>query len=451
MTQRKPTWLVDVSIGSGMSRRWTVATAIVRRAEMRAALQHFAWNPDLRLAGIETFRFRPAARVLRDAAGFRSVGRMPRRPEVGRPLPHIADHVVKAVAIRRVTFDRRSPRPPVSLGVLERELALPGVRHMLALRRQLVAPGEFRAFPAPPRRELPFRLGRQLLPRPMRVGLCVTIGDMHYRVVVEAPYRRSGAIRLPPVCAELEFPPLRPVAKVDRAGGRAEHQRAGAEHVREGAGIVLRIRGNLRERHVSGRADEFAELPVRNRRLVNPECLDFHPMRRRLLRVMGIRPHAKDPGRNMRHMRRRDRGRRGPLHRFGQTDCSFGRGAAPEYASGQPTTLDVRACWAPPSRRPGPTVRREADLAALKSRFCRGTRTGDVSEGHQASGKVGCAYEVAQVRSQLVIGNSEFLSSTLGARGLNALAEKQSGRDCSRPARPSQSECLGCDDGLAAT
>jgi hypothetical protein len=49
-TQRKPTWLVEVSTGCALPRRRTVALAIVGRAQVRAALEHLAWNADLGLA-----------------------------------------------------------------------------------------------------------------------------------------------------------------------------------------------------------------------------------------------------------------------------------------------------------------------------------------------------------------------------------------------------------------
>src|SRR5580693_1371845 len=52
----------------GMTRRGTVAAAIIRRAEVRAALQHLARNPDVRQTGIVTGLFAAAARVLGNAA-----------------------------------------------------------------------------------------------------------------------------------------------------------------------------------------------------------------------------------------------------------------------------------------------------------------------------------------------------------------------------------------------
>src|SRR5690349_25165527 len=111
----------------GMARRRAVAPAVVRRAEMGAALQHLARNPDGRLAGIIALRLRPAARILRHAAGLRRIGLMGDRPEIGGPLPDIADHVVETVAVRREAPDRRGPGPAVVLGVLERAIPLPDI------------------------------------------------------------------------------------------------------------------------------------------------------------------------------------------------------------------------------------------------------------------------------------------------------------------------------------
>src|SRR6516162_1800109 len=81
-----------------MARRRAIAPAIIGRAEMRAAFEHLARDPDLGLAWVITVSFNAAARIGRDAAGLRCVGRMPGRIPVTRPLPDIADHVVKAVA-----------------------------------------------------------------------------------------------------------------------------------------------------------------------------------------------------------------------------------------------------------------------------------------------------------------------------------------------------------------
>jgi hypothetical protein len=84
---------------------------------------------------------------------------------------------------------------------------------------------------------------------------------------------------------------------------RREHQRAGIEHVRQRAGIILRIGRNLGERLVAGGFDEFLELPVGHRRTVDPEAVDGDAMRRRLFRIMLIRSHAERAAGNEDHIR----------------------------------------------------------------------------------------------------------------------------------------------------
>src|SRR5439155_18142564 len=112
----------------GMAGGRPVAPAVIRRTEMRATLQDLARDPDLRLAGVVAHLLTPAARVLRDAAGFRGIGFMSGGPPIGRPLPHIADHVVESVAVWRERIDGRGALVAIGLQVLVREGALPGIR-----------------------------------------------------------------------------------------------------------------------------------------------------------------------------------------------------------------------------------------------------------------------------------------------------------------------------------
>ena len=79
---------------------------------------------------------------------------------------------------------------------------------------------------------------------------------MHHGMIVETLDRAAGAVRLAPVRAELERPPLRPVAKVHSVRRRAEHQRARLEHVRQSAGIVLSLGRDLGEGDVLGLVSE---------------------------------------------------------------------------------------------------------------------------------------------------------------------------------------------------
>src|SRR5262245_11197854 len=84
-------------------RRRPVTPAIIRRAEVRAAFHHFPWNFYVRLGRIKT-RFPLAAlriRARRRLAAARSLETdlavilIPIR----RPLPNVAGHVVKAIAV----------------------------------------------------------------------------------------------------------------------------------------------------------------------------------------------------------------------------------------------------------------------------------------------------------------------------------------------------------------
>src|SRR3546814_2514947 len=94
---------------------------------MRAALDHLAWDFDVRLPGVVTCIGTPAARIFRNAAGAGRIGRVPGRVPVRRPFPDIADHVVNAVIARREGSYGRRPREAVLLEVLDREFALPGI------------------------------------------------------------------------------------------------------------------------------------------------------------------------------------------------------------------------------------------------------------------------------------------------------------------------------------
>src|SRR4051794_21131485 len=113
--------------GLRKARRRTIATTVARRAEVRATFEHLARNPDLRLVRVVALRLDAAARVVGHAAGLLLLVRVARRVPVGRPLPHVADHVVQPVAVGWERAHRRRSLIAVLLQVLPRELALPGV------------------------------------------------------------------------------------------------------------------------------------------------------------------------------------------------------------------------------------------------------------------------------------------------------------------------------------
>jgi len=58
----------------GVACGWAITPAIIRRAQMRAALNNLARDLDVRLAWIVTGILAATARALRNAARFRGVG-----------------------------------------------------------------------------------------------------------------------------------------------------------------------------------------------------------------------------------------------------------------------------------------------------------------------------------------------------------------------------------------
>src|SRR5687767_12831382 len=86
---------------------WTVAPAVVGRAEMRAPLQNLARNRNLRRVWVVADVGTRAARVHRDAARLWGVSRMSWLIPIAGPLPHVADHVMQSVAVGRIHAHRR--------------------------------------------------------------------------------------------------------------------------------------------------------------------------------------------------------------------------------------------------------------------------------------------------------------------------------------------------------
>jgi hypothetical protein len=164
-----------------MPRRRAIPAAAIRRAEVRAALQHLSRNPDVRQARVVACLLVAATRISRNAAGLRRLGRMPRRPPVRGPLPDVPDHVVEGVAVRRKGHDRRGTLEPILADVLDREVSPPDVGHVPAARHRRITPGKLLAVEPAARSELSLRFGGQVLARPAPIE-----GDVHDRVVVES-------------------------------------------------------------------------------------------------------------------------------------------------------------------------------------------------------------------------------------------------------------------------
>ena len=152
-----------------------VAPAVVRRAQVRSALEHLAGDSYLRLARIVAVLQPRPARIRRDAARLDRIRGCLGVIPVRRPLPHVADHVVEPVAV-----GRECARPATSVRsrpaqVLPRKLALPRVGHLALVAEELVAPRIRGAVQSAARGELPLRLRRQRLAFPAgeRLGIAV--------------------------------------------------------------------------------------------------------------------------------------------------------------------------------------------------------------------------------------------------------------------------------------
>ena len=210
---------------------------------------------------------------------------------------------MQVVAVRRECGDRRCALVAVGAKILPRKFALPGVRHVLAAGRELIAPGKLGAVEPAARDEFPFGLGRQLLADPRGVSQRVRKCHMHDRMIVEPVDVALRTVGVAPVRAFQERPPLAPVAEIDLARRRREYERARTDHVRQRAGIIFRVRGNLGKGDVAVCLDEFLELPIRHRRRVHQERVDGHAVDRRFLGIVFVRAHAEGAAGDPDHVR----------------------------------------------------------------------------------------------------------------------------------------------------
>src|SRR3954471_9994717 len=253
-------------------RRWAVAAAVVRRAQVRAALHRFAGNAGVGQLGIVTSLPVPTPGAVDGAAGMRGL-RMRLVPVPG-PLPDVADHVVQPVAVGWERAHRCGPLVPVLLEVPDRKFTLPGVGHPGAARGELVTPRELGAVQAAAGGELPLGLGRQLLTGPPRVRLDVVPGDVHHRMVRSLLDRTAWPLRVAPVGSGHVDPPLVVVAQVDAVSRRPEHGRRRQQQFWVRARVVGGVRGLFGDGHIAGLGHEASELAVGDRVLIDPEAVD---------------------------------------------------------------------------------------------------------------------------------------------------------------------------------
>ena len=285
------------------ARRGPVSAAVVWRAEVRAALDHPAGDENLGLARIVALGLARSAGIARRATGLDHLAGMTRHVPVGGPLPDVADHVQQAVAVRRERVDRRGARVAVALQVLPRELALPGVGHVLVARQELVSPRVGFFLEPAAGGKLPFGLARQRLALPRREGLGIRERDVHDRMPRRALERAGRTLRMPPVGAALERPPVADIRAIDGTLGLDEEQRSRVDHVRQGARILRRIGHDLRERDVARLGDEPGEALVGHRLPIHPESVDRDAVRWTFLGIVVIGSHQVGRSGHPHHVR----------------------------------------------------------------------------------------------------------------------------------------------------
>src|SRR4029453_7624097 len=130
--------------GLGHARRRTIAPAIVWRAQMRPAFHFFARDFNLRHVGIVTLVALSASRVEGRATGLRNVLLL-LIPLCG-PLPYVARHLVEPVAVGRKTSHRCRSLETILFKILPGKFTLPGIRHVLSVRSECIAPDELGTF-----------------------------------------------------------------------------------------------------------------------------------------------------------------------------------------------------------------------------------------------------------------------------------------------------------------
>src|SRR5271166_5954435 len=122
----------------------------------------------IRLAGIES-GIRPLW-VAGDASLTGKLRVIVRPIPVAGPLPDVACHVIKSIAVGGKLRHRSNADVAIRACVFVWKMSLMGVCHPLAIRTELVAPRKRLAGEPAARGELPLGLGRQALSCPLGVS-----------------------------------------------------------------------------------------------------------------------------------------------------------------------------------------------------------------------------------------------------------------------------------------
>ena len=233
---------------------------------------------------------------------------------LARPLPDVPGHVDQAVAVRGELADRGRALVPVEQVVLHGEVALPGVGHHPPPWGELVSPGEHGAVETAAGRELPLRLGRQLLAGPG--GVRQRVGVRHVRDGVQVA-AVQGAVRpfgMPPLRRRRPGPPGSVVVQAHATARRGEDERARHQLLGIRVREVQCVGGDLRDGDVVGRLHEPSELRHGHRVLVHPEPVDPDRVDGSLLGIEVLGAHRELPTGDPDHVLRRPCTRPRSLH-----------------------------------------------------------------------------------------------------------------------------------------
>ena len=261
--------------------------------------------------------------------------RMTRGEIVTRPFPDVAGHVEQAVAVGGEGADRGRSLIAVGEQVLPGELALPGVGHHPAARRELIAPCVHRPVEAAAGRVFPFRLGGQFLAGPCRVGFGVFVGHVGHRVPPAAAAVTARPGGPPPAGPRHVRPPVAVIPQVNRALGAVEDQRPWHQQRRIGVGVAGRVERALGDGQVPGGGHEAPVFGHGHRALVHPEAVHRDLVHRAFLRIEAGRAHP-------------ERAARDPFHRTKLVPCRGHRAHAPGFWRLNRDHRDRRAGPAPP-------------------------------------------------------------------------------------------------------
>lgn len=224
------------------------------------------------------------------------------------PLPRIPDHIGEPKIVWRKGTDGCRALEAIERQILPGEFSLPVVRHHLAIRRELFAPGKRPAITPTPACELPFSFRREFLACPGGVGGNIFPGNMHDRVFLTSLWS-SLVLRV--------VSSSRPVAMPTTGSGRDRHpaRRLRARPPiqppdrRIGAGIFLQRGDTLSEGDIARllhKAPEFHIGNLSDRSRNRPPS----PGAGRFLGIAMVRTHRECSTRNPDHVevaRRRER------------------------------------------------------------------------------------------------------------------------------------------------